>query len=269
VIRLREFEKKIADIKEKIEKHVFHPYLRQFIIPPVIDEDKLLILISIVDQLQISPHEKDTFVIAIMLMNVALDTHDKVSNTLMDEKSMKVRQLTVLAGDYYSGLYYKHLAEIGDIQLIKMLSEGVKNVNEHKVSIYHKDPDNLDTIMNGIKTIEFSLIEKMTSYFGVTHWNDSTSNLLFIKRLLKEASQFEQIGTSVVFDAIEGLTYTNHSIDQEQDFSYLCDHYLENAKQLMINGLNKIPQINYLLEKRMIEMTKHHCPRAKSFVEEG
>ena len=67
----------------------------------------LLILISIVEKLELSPHEKDTLVQAIMFMNIALDTHDNVSNTLLDKNSMKIRQLTVLAGDYYSGLYYK------------------------------------------------------------------------------------------------------------------------------------------------------------------
>ena len=55
--------------------------------------------------------------------------------------TIKVRQLTVFAGDYYSGLYYKHLAKVGNISIIRMLSEGVKDINEHKVIVYHKEPN--------------------------------------------------------------------------------------------------------------------------------
>ena len=107
-----ETENKMVQMKETIERYVLHPYLRKYIISPSIDEDKLLMLISIVEELDLSPIEKDTYVIAIMLMYIALDTHDDVSNTLEDENSMKTRQLTILAGDYYSGLYYKVLAKV-------------------------------------------------------------------------------------------------------------------------------------------------------------
>jgi heptaprenyl diphosphate synthase len=123
---MHEFEKKLAGMKAEIESYVFHPYLRQYIIPPNIDEDKLLILISIVDQLELSPYKRDIIVKAIMLMHIALDTHDHVTNILMDETSMKIRQLTVLAGDYYSGLYYKLLAEIGTSRLLKVFLKVLK-----------------------------------------------------------------------------------------------------------------------------------------------
>ena len=267
-----EFDKKVANLKEKIEKHIFHPYLRQFINPPSIDEDKLIILISIIEELELSPFEKDALVQAIMFMNVALDTHDDVSNTILDKNSLQIRQLTVLAGDYYSGLYYKYLSRIGDIQLIKRLSEGVKNINEHKVSIYHKDQDDLDSIMNSTKAIEFSLIEKLTSHFGVTYWNEITSNYLLIKRLMREVMEYKQTNSSVVLNAIKRLTLYNHSIsgsNNKEELFHICECHMEKAKKSVINGINNIPQKNHQLEKRMIEMIQNHFQMEKSFVEEG
>jgi heptaprenyl diphosphate synthase len=270
---LVEFHKKVANLKEKIEKHIFHPYLRQFINPPSIDEDKLIILISIMEELDLSPLEKDALVQAVMFMNVALDTHDDVSNALLDKDGLQIRQLTVLAGDYYSGLYYKYLSGIGDIQLIKRLSEGVKNINEHKVSIYHKDQDDFESIMNSTKVVEFSLIEKLTSHFGITYWDDITSNFLLIKRLIREVMEYKQTKSSVVFNAMKRLAVNNQSTScsniKEQELILICERHLEKAKKLVINGINTIPQKNHLLEKRIIEMMQSYFPMEKSFVEGG
>jgi len=271
VIGLREIVEKLTHTKERIEKYVFHPYLREYIIPPVIDEDKLLILISIVDQLELSPHEKDIYVSAIMLMHVALDTHDQVTNTLVDEKNIKVRQLTVLAGDYYSGLYYKFLASIEDVHVIKELSEGVKNINEHKVLIYHKDQDDLHTIMNSVKMIEFSLIDKLITYFGVKECYESASNWLLVKRLMKEKKRYNDTGSSVVFDALERFFSKNlrEKTTEQQDVMQLYDSYIDYSIQLMSKGMKQVLPFNKLFEERMMKIIKDHSPREKSFVEEG
>ena len=162
---MNDIEISVAQMKEVIERYVLHPYLRKYIDFPKIDEDKLLILISIADQLELSPTEKKSFIIAIMVMYMALDTHDYVSNTLDDDNSIKTRQLTILAGDYYSGLYYKCLATVQNIGLIKKLSEGVKKINEHKVTIYSKKQNTVSEVMESVKIIEFALIEEFTQTF--------------------------------------------------------------------------------------------------------
>nr|WP_295971670.1 heptaprenyl diphosphate synthase component 1 [uncultured Bacillus sp.] len=268
-----EYEKKLAEMKERIERHVLHPYLRQYISSPVIDEDKILILISILDQLELSPSEKDTFVIAIMLMQIALDTHDLVSIELKDESSMKVRQLTVLAGDYYSGLYYKYLAEISDIQIIKMLSEGVKNINEHKVFVYHKDPVNIEDLINSMKTIEFSLFGKLIEYGGIKKWNDLISNLLLVKRLASERNQFEETGHSFVFDALEKIIFAKKTQDksneQKKHLLTICDRYIEYTANLVEQEIHQFPQINDCLRKRMDQIIAVQHSITKTLAEEG
>ena len=156
---------------------------------------------------------------------------------------------------------------LGDIQLIKRLSEGVKNINEHKVSIYHKDQDDFDSIMNSTKAIEYSLIEKLTSHFGISYWDECASNFLLIKRLMREIREYKQTGTSVVFNALERLTINNHSVpssnSEAQELILIGERYLEKSKFLMVIGINKIPYKIHQLEKRMIVMVQNHVSIGK------
>lgn len=264
---------KVAKLKESIERYVLHPYLRKNIISPSIDEDKLLILVSIVERLDLSPTEKDTYVIAIMLMYIALDTHDNVLNTIEDEKSMKTTQLTILAGDYYSGLYYKLLAKVCNAEMIKKLSEGVKKINEHKVTIYSKKQSHVSEVINSVKSIEFSLIGELTDYFEVTNWNEAIANFLLLKRLLKEKSQFERSGSSVVLHAIDRSIFSHEKGTGRQatqkKILQQCENYIEVARKKMIRGIDLIPQMNSSLLQRFIHMNTQKDLIEKTFVEEG
>jgi len=256
---MSDIEIKLAQMKEIIERYVLHPYLRKNIVSPIIDEDKLLILISIVEQLDLSPIEQDSYVIAIMLMSIALDTHDHVSNTLDDENSMKTRQLTILAGDYYSGLYYKYLAKVGNIQMIKYLSEGVKTINVHKVTIYSKHQSSVNDVMDSVETIEFALIRQLTDYYKLTNWNPCIAKFLLLKRLIKEKEQYKNSGSSVVLYAIDRSVSDNSQDIQgkiiQQRVIQKCEEYIEIFRKQMIIGLDRIPQINSSLKQRIIGMT--------------
>ncbi len=54
MIKLQDIRQKYTDILEQVEKKVFDSYLLKYIDTPIIDEDKLLILISIMDRLELS-----------------------------------------------------------------------------------------------------------------------------------------------------------------------------------------------------------------------
>lgn len=100
------------------------------------------------------------------------------------------QQLTVLAGDYYSGLYYRLLAEVNDVSMIKTLAHAIKQINEHKIAYYQKDLEGMEILMESITKIESSLIESVSCYFSNVLLKDLSANFLLLKRLILERNLF-------------------------------------------------------------------------------
>ncbi|MFY2154569.1 heptaprenyl diphosphate synthase component 1 [Cytobacillus firmus] len=263
---------KLADVKEQIEKKVNHPYLLRYIDSPVIDEDKLLLFISLLDDMEIPDSKAEKYAVTAMLIQIALDTHELVKNDETEDKGLKHRQLTVLAGVYYSGLYYKILAAFDDIKMIRAFADGIKDVNEHKISLYQKSHEAVDTLMNSVRKIESSLFEKLADAFSKAAWNDVISNLLFIKRLIMEKQQFMKDGTSVVFEALKKLTFPKvkeMSAEQRKYLILICDRYIDFSKNIVDQSLLEFPMVNELLGERIHCIFNNNQSVAKTFVEEG
>lgn len=273
MIKLPDIRQKFTDIKEQVEKKVLHPYLLKYIETPVIDEDKLLILVSIMDRLELSSNEIKNYALTTMLIQIALDTHEHISNASVDEKQ---RQLTVLAGDYYSGLYYKLLADSENIVMIKELSKGIKEINEHKISVYQKEITSVDTLMTSMKKIESSLLAKFSGYFKVDIWNEWIANFLLVKRLLHEKRQLLDNGSSIMFETMKEIVFSNKSLTlkslsdlQYRDLLAICDQYIDSSIQLSVKGMNQLPYLNDFLEARICKLINEHQSIAKTLVEEG
>ncbi|MBO9128246.1 heptaprenyl diphosphate synthase component 1 [Bacillus sp. 165] len=190
-------------VKEELDKKLKHPFLMQYIEYPVIDEDKLQLLYFLLKHAKLNNEQIQHYVVTIMLVQIALDTHEKVSVNLNTEQgqSHKRRQLTVLAGDYYSGLYYYMLAQQHDIALIRALAEGIKEINEHKISIYQKDGNSIDEVINSVETVESALIQKTCEHFNVQEWKRFAAVILCLKRIKKEYQDYKQQKKAMIFEA--------------------------------------------------------------------
>lgn len=156
-----------ADIKEQLLSKLRHPYFINYIEEPFIDEEKVVLLYAALKNANLHKEQIDHYVLTIMLVQIALDTHEKVSNKADEETSgfHKRRQLTVLAGDYYSGLYYYLLSMNCDIVLIRALAEGIKEINEHKIMLYQRAYETVDEVVKSVMTIESALLQKHVIIF--------------------------------------------------------------------------------------------------------
>lgn len=273
---MQDLQTKLNVVRDKIEGKINHPFLARNIEAPIIDEDKLLILVAFLDYLELSDEKIGHYAVPTMLLQIALDTHEKVTNEIAGEDNLKDRQLTVLAGIYYSGLYYKLLADKSDIEVIRLLAEGIEIINDQKILVYEQEVDGIDKLMDSVKKIEASLLKKLTAYLHVNVWDDVIANFLFIKRLISEKEQFMEKQTSIVFEALKKLVFPKHenslrelSREQQNYLILICDKYIHFAKEILIKAKNKIPLPNQVVDERIEQLLSQHQPVAKSLVEEG
>jgi heptaprenyl diphosphate synthase len=278
VIGMQQIQTIMTDMKDIIIQKITLSYLQQFIQSPNIDEDKLLLLISMLDFHGLSKLEMEDFVVTPMLVQIALDTHEYVSNSstkLENETSLKLRQLTVLGGIYYSSLYYKILADTNNLAMIRALADGIKDINENKILLYQKDLDGIEKLMNSVMVIESSLLNKIADYLHENSWKEVTTHFLFIKRLLNEKRVFIQDGTSLLFDALRKIVFPKYnpqselSSEQKKYLLIICDKYIDFSSKLFEGGIHKIPSINDNIKKRWSSLLHQHDPIAKTYVEEG
>ncbi|PEV33659.1 heptaprenyl diphosphate synthase [Bacillus thuringiensis] len=182
-----------------------HPYFINYIEEPFIDEEKIALLYGALKSANLHIEQIEHYVVTIMLVQIALDTHERVSNKAGEEEIEfhKCRQLTVLAGDYYSGLYYYLLSMNRDIVLIRALAEGIKEINEHKIMLYQKAHETTDDIMKSVVTIESALLQKTCNHFHLSHWKPFITYVLGGNRLQKEIQLYADKQHSPVFQAVQ------------------------------------------------------------------
>jgi heptaprenyl diphosphate synthase len=205
-MKVYELERVIASLKEKVLGVVNHPYILKFIERPEIDEDKLMLLYLILKEQKIE--QKDQYILPIMLVQIALDTHDKVSQVnLINEQVRKDRQMTVLAGDYYSSLYYSFLSQINDIKMIRVLANGIQEINERKMCYHHNQNQSINEMIEQISIIESGLLQKVAEHFNLSLWRSVCKEYLLARKLIIERNRVLQQEASPFIEEFESSFY--------------------------------------------------------------
>jgi heptaprenyl diphosphate synthase len=114
---------------DMIQKHTTLPELAEY-------RAKLLLLF--LSKTNSDSNLNELITAATSLVQLGLDTHDQVpvSNLQKEEKSARSRQMKVLAGDYFSARFYHILAQAGQVEMIKQLSDAICEVNRLKMNLY-------------------------------------------------------------------------------------------------------------------------------------
>ncbi|MCA0983018.1 heptaprenyl diphosphate synthase component 1 [Halobacillus yeomjeoni] len=267
MIKLHSSNTYIKDLKQKIAEKVRHPFLAEFIPEPDIDEDKLVILSSIMDHTKLSSVKKEQYVITTMLVQIALDTHDLVTLTEDDDDrdTVRQRQLTVLAGDYYSGLYYYLLSQLDDIPMIHTLAGAIKEINELKMELYYKDVESFQEFLSGVKKIESLLIQRVASYVQKTTINDMAGEWLLAKKLLQEKRSYMEGNFSPLINVL--INRPNISGNSGQVLLNI-EQILQNHIHRLETTVSQLP-IHFNWLKSYVHSAIHQQFNQRQIAEEG
>lgn len=155
--------------------------------------------------------------LAAFLVQSGMDTHDLIDLGRGEQKESKMRsrQLKVLAGDYFSSVFYALLAGAGEIDMVSAMSSAICEVNTLKVKLYTKLKQ---VLLSAEDYLKESTQVKMSLFLAFSGLMDKSKQNIW-RLLLTELSRCE-----VVLDEMK------HSLsipDQHRGYAYL--HILETG----------------------------------------
>lgn len=268
----QEMDLKISDLIHKINKRLQHPYLMRYIENPVIDEDKLLLTYIILKEKDLPEEELDNYAVSTMLVQIALDTHERITSyEVSTDEDKKNRQLTVLAGDYYSSLYYYLLSEIKDLAMIRTLAQAIQEINENKMQYYKNDRQSIENSMENIHRIESSLLLKTADYFHLPLWKGIADEFSFMKRMLVERTHIQNNHYTPL--AAKIMNHLNRSkvswLSLKIQILEVVDSYILHSKARLEKLWSQEPIMYSILERRIEQYIDQSGFRNKKYAEEG
>lgn len=244
---MRTLSSKVNEIETMIYNKTEHPYVERFIQKPFIDSDKLFVLHHLYEKSSVKDDLKQPYIVSIMLVQMALDTHETIPSEFSTPMQETTKQITVLAGDFYSGLYYYLLADLEDISMIRTLAHAIEQINEAKMKLYKNDCVSFDSFVQTIEKIETFLLEAVVHEIGMdTEMFSIIKQFLTLRRLMTENEKW--MNGQVSYIEQFARQYLSH-LQMEQYVKEEMNHFKEKFIEQLKHSVVDIELRNYMCEK--------------------
>lgn len=201
--------------------------------------------------------------LAAFLVQLGMDTHDRI-DTEKGQKSeitMRSRQLKVLAGDYFSSVFYELLAKIDEIDMVSAMSSAICEVNRLKVKLYtglqRMIPPAEDYITQNVQV-------KMGLFLSFSQFMDKSVRNLW-KLLLAELSHCEVV--------LDEMRHSNSSSRKGYAYFRMMEIGTSEDKNKLTQGDISDLEWNSLVDKynvkaQLQDMLRQSIERVQSLVSE-
>jgi heptaprenyl diphosphate synthase len=176
--------------------------------------------------------------VAVGAVHIAFDAHDTIHHK---DATSTLQQLTVLSGDYFSGIHYKILAALPDIDFIRTLSMTIGQINELKTNFYKRSPIDVTELLETVESIESSCITDFLYTYGFSEYIPLASTAL---TLLALDSAMKQTARRKIPDILE-WKLDHHDLER----------VLSSLKSKLGNIIAGTDFMSPLLREEIIDMT--------------
>lgn len=192
-------------LRSLIEDKTKHAYVDDNIQQPAIDDIKLKLLYSMMKCSKLPQPKIEQYILSTMFVQMALDIHEMVpvnNNRNENSTNQKKRQLMVLAGDYYSGLFYSLLSETEDFSVIHILSTAIREINEYKMQLYFNKVTSFTDVFQLVKKIESLLISSILAHFDEIPDQTPIEDFIMLNLMVRERDLLKSSGNLSTFNQL-------------------------------------------------------------------
>lgn len=199
----------IENYIDELENEIGHPILQRDTNQIELDVEKTFFLLLPLLNGEEWTNQMNKASIAVGAVHIAFNAHDTID---MSNATSRKQQLTVLAGDYYSGIHYRLLAMLPDFGFIRTLSSMIGRINEVKTTFHGQAPANSVQLLDAIQTIEAGCITEFLHAFGFSRYVPLAKAALPLLRI-----DTDLVGQSTVkqpiYDVL-GWEKNDHDVEQ-------------------------------------------------------
>lgn len=194
-------EQLVTELKDEIYNKLHHRTLLEYTGQPPVWEDQLFYLLLPRLNGENWSEQQQVAAQSVAMIQTALTTHDLVEE---NEATTKEQQLMVLAGDYYSGVYYSSLASIPNVSLVRDLSAAVAEISENKTAFYEPVKKDFLEWIAQFEAIVTKAVERFMMHFHFTEYIDLMKKGMLISRLFAELQKVKEQKSTIRF--IQAIT---------------------------------------------------------------
>ena len=247
----------IAKLKTDIFMHVRHRTLQKYTGEPIVNEQQLFFLLLPFFNGEEWLAEHYEAAITASVMTASLNAHEQIQEY---NATSQEQQLTVLAGDYYSGRYYEILAHSSNIALIKKLSQGVVKRCENEVKVYEDNDLTVEDWLQTLMSIESALIEQVFLLYQFDEYIPIMQKSLLINRLYDEIVRLKRGHQTTLMRAVySAATKQFENMSIEQIMLYQMNKLSLELKHMLNTSLLKqeVKQLVFTVSSATIDGVSH------------